>query len=163
MSRGIIGTILLAAALLLGRTPSTASANCQVTYALFDYYSNGVYTHSAWEPDGIVCDNEGPIGEDGSTPGGSGGGGGTGVTVVPVAEGTYVNRVNKTVVTNQINCTAEFGTPAEFAGLYYIAEPNARTGTIITLVGVGDASWKFALTSKTHNPKVTRVPGGTCP
>lgn len=31
------------------------SETCTQDYALYDYYSNGEYVGSAWEPDGITC------------------------------------------------------------------------------------------------------------
>ncbi len=53
--------LLLAVALSIG--PSRASAQsfniggqtCVQNYSLYDYYSDGVRTHSQWEPDGITC------------------------------------------------------------------------------------------------------------
>jgi hypothetical protein len=79
----------------------------------------------------------------------------------PVGEGTTVDAANKTVNTDQINCTAEFGTPENFAALYWLAVPSASTGTVITLNGAAGSSWKFMLGNKTHRA-VIRVAGGTC-
>lgn len=52
---------------------------CVQKYALYDYYSDGVYTFSAWEPDGIECyANGSSSGTSFGSPGGIGGVGGIG-------------------------------------------------------------------------------------
>jgi hypothetical protein len=38
---------------------NTGSQTCTQNYSLYDYYSNGRYTHSSWDADGVTCNDNG--------------------------------------------------------------------------------------------------------
>jgi hypothetical protein len=37
----------------------TGSQTCTQNYSLYDYYTNGRYTHSSWDADGVTCTDNG--------------------------------------------------------------------------------------------------------
>jgi hypothetical protein len=101
---------------------------CIQNYTIYDHYTNGKYNFTTIEPSGLTCFSDGSgLGGGDFDPSGNGelidapdGGSFAGLWV---SEGTYVNKVTKTVTTDQINCSA---TPAEvsyYISLYYNADP----------------------------------------
>jgi hypothetical protein len=38
---------------------NTGSQTCTQNYSLYDYYTNGRYTHSSWDADGVTCTDNG--------------------------------------------------------------------------------------------------------
>lgn len=85
---------------------------CTQNYTLYDYYTNGVYQESHWEPDGVTCSSNGggAVGAGGGSPGGGVGGGGGGDGLggdgiwVEIAGGTEVNLIKSQVRNNSISC-----------------------------------------------------------
>lgn len=77
-TRAIAAAITAAMLSLPVQAFAQSAGSCTQNWALWDYYSNGDYVGSGWEPNGVSC-SPGDGGVDGSPfPGGGGGGGGGG-------------------------------------------------------------------------------------
>lgn len=111
---------------------------CSQNYSLYDYYSNGVYQTSQWEPDGVSCFDNGGGGYEGGGGGGGGGGGSVGSdgVWVDVAGGTQVNVVKNQVRNNTISCYDDGpgGTEvrAQEVGRILVKNAALQSSTVVT-------------------------------
>lgn len=139
--------VLLVAALSQVQEVRAQSVNiggqtCSQNYSLYDYYSNGVYQTSQWEPDGVSCYDNGSGGGDYEGFPGVGGGGGGSVDSdgvwVDMEGGTEVNVVKNQVRNKTISCYDDGpgGTEVRAAevGRIVIRNPNLKASTTVTAI-----------------------------
>lgn len=114
---------------------------CVQNYSLYDYYSDGQYVTSAWEPDGVSCFDNGSGGTNYGDPyyGGGGSGGSidtNGVWVtVPTADGVKVevNLLKKQVRTQEVSCSDADATRQVVAGRILAKDPYLKSGSVVTV------------------------------
>lgn len=134
---GILGILaFLSCTSVAAQTVNLGNQTCTQNYTLYDYYDNGKYNFSSWEPDGMNCFDNGGGDYSYSDPGYGGGGGGVSIDPdgawitpllgVPPDTKLQINLVKKQVRTDMVNCGSDFGSWGQAATFYVSQSGNSN-------------------------------------
>jgi hypothetical protein len=147
------------------QTVNIGGQTCTQNYSLYDYYSNGEYNFSSWEPDGVDCFDFGgdySYSDPGIIGGGGTGGSGSDVQAVAGYPGRTVSLDGKKIYARDVACGGEGQDVLRVQAAHHalIPRPNMALNTIVTVYLFEGKSQTFRRVATSGSAQF--APNGAC-